>query len=339
MTASEDISNLFRKFGGEEDGYQEIVKQDQASESRARWPLLSAVNLSDNAVAPAVNLPEGPAAPTAPMKAAPTLHAPAPATTAPAASGPFGPSSVQTEVASAQDSADIYVPGPDETALDGNGRVEPDLANSPDAPAARATTVMKNFRRPGTRAAKPAGSPLPARNPRDPRDALQRFAANPSAPRAGAGLRDARWARPAAGAAAQVGPGSTSQFASQPAVPAALQAGSQPASQSVARPAAVPPVSPPPATQGIWRATPPPVVHPAPAPRREGSLLGRMFANTSQAAAVPAPVEPPPVQGALAVPRDLSSVFTRLAGKPAAPAATEQPAATGASLSERLNRL
>lgn len=58
MSNSEDISNLFRKFGGQADSYQEIVRDDQAKESQARWPLLSAVRLNEGTAAPAVKVHE-----------------------------------------------------------------------------------------------------------------------------------------------------------------------------------------------------------------------------------------------------------------------------------------
>ncbi|SDV47844.1 cellulose biosynthesis protein BcsP [Chitinasiproducens palmae] len=55
MSGSDDIANLFAKFGGEADDYQEIVRQDQAAESRARWSLLSSVHVDSGKTAPPVN--------------------------------------------------------------------------------------------------------------------------------------------------------------------------------------------------------------------------------------------------------------------------------------------
>ena len=54
MSASEDITNLFRKFGGEPEQYQELSRDHAAQESRARWPLLASVHLAGNALAPSV---------------------------------------------------------------------------------------------------------------------------------------------------------------------------------------------------------------------------------------------------------------------------------------------
>lgn len=54
MTTSEDVSNLFRKFGGQAEQYQELSREGQAEESKARWPLLASLRLAEHAVAPSV---------------------------------------------------------------------------------------------------------------------------------------------------------------------------------------------------------------------------------------------------------------------------------------------
>jgi hypothetical protein len=43
MAASEDINTLFRRFGGNAGGYQEIVSRDQADSAEHKWPLLSQI--------------------------------------------------------------------------------------------------------------------------------------------------------------------------------------------------------------------------------------------------------------------------------------------------------
>lgn len=43
MTDSDDIANLFKHFGGQPDQYREIARSNDAKLSRARWPLLAAV--------------------------------------------------------------------------------------------------------------------------------------------------------------------------------------------------------------------------------------------------------------------------------------------------------
>ncbi|MGI4860804.1 MAG: cellulose biosynthesis protein BcsP [Janthinobacterium lividum] len=54
MTTSEDVSNLFRKFGGTAEQYQELSREGQAEESKARWPLLASLRLAEHAAAPSV---------------------------------------------------------------------------------------------------------------------------------------------------------------------------------------------------------------------------------------------------------------------------------------------
>jgi hypothetical protein len=44
---SEDIKNLFSRFGSRSGRYHEIVREDQQSDSVGRWPLLSAVHVGE----------------------------------------------------------------------------------------------------------------------------------------------------------------------------------------------------------------------------------------------------------------------------------------------------
>ncbi|GAA5235280.1 hypothetical protein FOZ76_05380 [Verticiella sediminum] len=44
MPSSDDINNLFARFGGRPENYHEIERADEARESESRWPLLSALN-------------------------------------------------------------------------------------------------------------------------------------------------------------------------------------------------------------------------------------------------------------------------------------------------------
>src|SRR5262245_954241 len=47
MNDSEDIRNLFGKFDGQAQQYQEVARDDQATEARSRWPLLSSLAVTD----------------------------------------------------------------------------------------------------------------------------------------------------------------------------------------------------------------------------------------------------------------------------------------------------
>lgn len=68
MSASEDIRNLFGKFDGQSQQYQEVTRDDQATESRARWPLLSSLALDETELVPDVSetVREHPASTTSP---------------------------------------------------------------------------------------------------------------------------------------------------------------------------------------------------------------------------------------------------------------------------------
>lgn len=103
MTDSDDIANLFKHFGGQPDQYREIARSNDARMSRARWPLLTAVEATQASDAPPVQPLRGaaqpdvasapppapaqaalPVAPQAPARQEPVLRSVEPA----AASGP-----------------------------------------------------------------------------------------------------------------------------------------------------------------------------------------------------------------------------------------------------------
>lgn len=54
MNDSNDISRLYRQFGGDPDQYREIGRTNQAIASRQRWPLLAAIQPGQGYVPPAV---------------------------------------------------------------------------------------------------------------------------------------------------------------------------------------------------------------------------------------------------------------------------------------------
>jgi hypothetical protein len=45
MSASEDVKTLFRRFGGEADTYQEVVRERQAEQALGKWAMLGQVDL------------------------------------------------------------------------------------------------------------------------------------------------------------------------------------------------------------------------------------------------------------------------------------------------------
>ncbi|QCP53720.1 hypothetical protein FAZ95_32425 [Trinickia violacea] len=56
MSVSDDIGNLFRKFGGNADAYQEVARDDEAKISRARWPLLASLDVEAHQDVPTVSV-------------------------------------------------------------------------------------------------------------------------------------------------------------------------------------------------------------------------------------------------------------------------------------------
>ena len=54
MHNSEDVTALFRKFGGSADTYQEIVSRDQAGAAEQKWPMLNQIRPMGHVEAPSV---------------------------------------------------------------------------------------------------------------------------------------------------------------------------------------------------------------------------------------------------------------------------------------------
>lgn len=52
MSKSDDVKNLFRRFGGSASTYQEIVSHDQVSQAEQRWPILGQMKPSAHHEAP-----------------------------------------------------------------------------------------------------------------------------------------------------------------------------------------------------------------------------------------------------------------------------------------------
>jgi hypothetical protein len=78
MSVSDDIGNLFQRFGGNPDRYQEVARDDDAKHAASRWPLLSALDIAQPEQVPGAGRP----APATSAKQAPDFK---PAAEAPAA--------------------------------------------------------------------------------------------------------------------------------------------------------------------------------------------------------------------------------------------------------------
>jgi hypothetical protein len=57
MSVSDDIGNLFQRFGGNPDRYQEVARDDDAKHAASRWPLLSALDIAQPEQVPGAGRP------------------------------------------------------------------------------------------------------------------------------------------------------------------------------------------------------------------------------------------------------------------------------------------
>jgi hypothetical protein len=57
MSVSDDVGNLFRRFGGDAGQYQEVARDDEAKEAALRWPLLNALDIAHAAPVPDAGRP------------------------------------------------------------------------------------------------------------------------------------------------------------------------------------------------------------------------------------------------------------------------------------------
>ncbi|APR39497.1 cellulose biosynthesis protein BcsP [Paraburkholderia sp. SOS3] len=57
MSVSDDIGNLFQRFGGNPDRYQEVARDDDAKHAASRWPLLSALDIAQPERVPGAGRP------------------------------------------------------------------------------------------------------------------------------------------------------------------------------------------------------------------------------------------------------------------------------------------
>jgi len=69
MSVSDDIGNLFQRFGGDADHYQEVARDDDAKHAASRWPLLTALDIGHPEHVPGAGRP-APVPVPAPVQAA-----------------------------------------------------------------------------------------------------------------------------------------------------------------------------------------------------------------------------------------------------------------------------
>lgn len=57
MSVSDDVGNLFRRFGGDAGQYQEVTRDDEAKHAALRWPLLNALDIAHTEPVPEAGRP------------------------------------------------------------------------------------------------------------------------------------------------------------------------------------------------------------------------------------------------------------------------------------------
>ncbi|MFP3556059.1 cellulose biosynthesis protein BcsP [Paraburkholderia sp. SIMBA_049] len=93
MSVSDDVGNLFRRFGGDAGQYQEVTRDDDAKHAALRWPLLNALDIAHVGPVPDAGRPASPAARVEPAPQASSAPAAQPAdmVAAPVGSESTGP--------------------------------------------------------------------------------------------------------------------------------------------------------------------------------------------------------------------------------------------------------
>jgi len=199
MKESDDIANLFRHFGGQPGQYQEISRDNEARQSRGRWPLLSSIEADQAARFPPVDAPGPVPAPAAEAAPEPAFQ-PAPQ---PAPRPVFQPSAPPATAQAGRIEPRLSTPAPAPSP-------EPKPEPEPAAPARsefilpRAGALSDKARVPAPRAAAPAASPVEPEPPARPEPAAARREPPPE-PAAELHAIFSRLARPASRPAAGKG--------------------------------------------------------------------------------------------------------------------------------------
>ena len=93
MSVSDDVGNLFRRFGGDAGQYQEVARDDEAKQAALRWPLLNALDIAH-------------------AEQVPDAERPATSSSAWRAEAAIAPSTARNEQAAAQTAAGSESTGP-----------------------------------------------------------------------------------------------------------------------------------------------------------------------------------------------------------------------------------
>ena len=167
MSVSDDVGNLFRRFGGDAGQYQEVTRDDDAKHAALRWPLLNALDIAHVGPVPDAGRAASPTARAEPAAQASPAPAAQPADTVatPESTGPARPplfarghrhASMPPPVAPAQMGANRFSPPPTVAATADRTNA---AANAPSISAAPAAQTPASVPPASTVAAVPATRP------------------------------------------------------------------------------------------------------------------------------------------------------------------------------------
>jgi len=184
MSVSDDVGNLFRRFGGDAGQYQEVARDDDAKEAALRWPLLNALDIVHAQPVPDAARKASTASPAVSREqGAAVARAPQSQTTADASTDAPGPARAPLFARGHRHSS---MPPPVAQAPAAASRFSAPVAAAPDAcdpapvapiPATAAQTTPFFSAPSQTFAAAPINKPVPRTNPQARQQASQQ--ANP----------------------------------------------------------------------------------------------------------------------------------------------------------------
>ncbi|AMV45313.1 cellulose biosynthesis protein BcsP [Paraburkholderia caribensis] len=238
MSVSDDVGNLFRRFGGDAGQYQEVTRDDDAKHAALRWPLLNALDIAHTTPVPDAGRPVSPAARVEPAaQASPATAAqPAAAAARSESTGPARPplfarghrhASMPPPVAPAQMGANRFSAPPSIAAAVDRGNAAANAPGTSTVPAAQAHAAVPPAptvdAAPSTKPASPDAAPRREAQPVQAAPFFARHQTFARAPFENPPLEPAR-ARPPATSQPQGGSILSGLFggtnASQPATPA-----------------------------------------------------------------------------------------------------------------------
>ncbi|CAG9220672.1 conserved hypothetical protein [Paraburkholderia sabiae] len=158
MSVSDDVGNLFRRFGGDAGQYQEVARDDEAKQAALRWPLLNALDIAHAGPVPDAGRPVTAAAPV--HRAEPAASSSAAQSEASAAAEPAAPARLPLF---ARGHRHATMPPPVAPAQPGANRFSPPptVAPSPERNSAAANAPSMSAATAASSAATAVAAPTP----------------------------------------------------------------------------------------------------------------------------------------------------------------------------------